>query len=81
MVEDRSSAEPASSNASAAPPSDSGSAMRMVTGCRKSLNRSISTAATISTPPSTASAKLRNISAMYSASPYSASVTPAGNCL
>ncbi|MNW11831.1 hypothetical protein D3C71_2093690 [compost metagenome] len=69
MVEDRSSAAPNRMSASAAPPIDNGRAIRMVIGCRKSLNRSTSTAVTIRMPASRASAKLRNISDMYSASP------------
>ena len=64
-----------------APPIESGSENRMVTGCRKLPNSSTSTANTIMMPAPIALAKLSNTSPMISASPNCLISTLAGKCL
>ncbi len=68
------------SSESSAPPSDSGSAHRMVAGCRKSWNSSTSTAYTQKTPMAMARPKLWNSSLMFCSSPCWTWWTPAGKC-
>ncbi|CAH0446157.1 hypothetical protein LMG10661_02267 [Ralstonia syzygii subsp. syzygii] len=59
------------SSENSAPPSDSGSAHKMVASCKKSWNSSTSTAYTQNTPIAIASPKLWNSSPMFCNSPCS----------
>ena len=70
-----------SSSAITAPPSDSGSADKMVMGWNTRTNNRTSTASTMSTPAAIASTKFCNNSPMNSVSPFLTRCTPCGRCV